>query len=197
MPRSVRRRRSQKRSAPRRSSRSKRRGSRRRYRGENECEKWRCIPNGGYYECTHDEDDDKSNVQHVTVRKNEPLEKDVDRLEALLGLAYSMHARNSADQASAAIHQVTEPATPMMTPQKKKGVGDAVFADIEFLSRILDENDSSVRKHKIRSLMNESPYQDLSPSEKAKQRHRIRNMLNDALDAEDGGRELFFNDDSP
>lgn len=53
MPRSIRRRRSPKRSAPRRSSRSKRRGSRRRYRAsatserDRKCLEWECTPRGG------------------------------------------------------------------------------------------------------------------------------------------------------
>lgn len=117
---------------------------------------------------------DDERKYNVTVRKNEPVVDQVERLEALLEAAFSMHAANSADQTSAATPQATATETPVMTPQKKKG--DAVVADIKFLSEILAMN-SSPMGQELKTLMNESPYQDLFPSEHAEQRQRVRELI--------------------
>lgn len=126
---------------------------------------------------------------HVMVRKSEPVAERVERMEALLEVAFSMHASNSADQASTATPQATTPLTPAMTPPGNGGAVDAVSADIDYLHNLL-AMDSSPLVTKLKSLMNSSPYQPFILSEDAQQRQRVKEMIREGI--LEGGQKLTF-----
>lgn len=187
MPQSVRRRRSRKRSTPRRSSRSKRRRSRRRYRGndnakymdETKCESYTCeMDNNGRGVCTLKRNNgtpggEDASKYHVMVRKTEHVADQVDRLEALLDMAFSVYARDSADQGSAA------PDDTSVTPRQEVTWQD-LSDDIALLSGILSAR-TPQREEILHTLLHSSPYTPLDPSESARQRKRIRKAFREEV----------------
>ena len=176
MSKSVRRRGSPKRSAHRRSSRSKRRGSRRRYRAavDPPCKEWRCTSRrGSLLGC------EKNGVtkwfrvlntprSDTTATKEDEgdgrMELRLEQLEALIHVAIKNESKNRQNDSFSTPAQQHSPA---QSPNV-----DTILADMDALSKLLVDNDPVVIQHVVENLVMSSPsyreYDERVSNERAK-----------------------------
>lgn len=163
MSKSVRRRGSPKRSAHRRSSRSKRRGSRRRYRAavDPPCKEWRCTSRRGSLlgcerrgvtkwfrvlntprsDTTATKDDDSDG--HT--------ERRLEELELLIDVAMKEEYKNEQNDS------FRTPPSAQQHSSAQSPIVNTILADMAALSKLLSDNDSKVIQTVVENLVKSSP----------------------------------------